>query len=59
MEIYQILAVLLVEGDRSAFWGPIFAGLFDADVCDIWEITQRLKLLNKEKKHISITTKIK
>lgn len=51
-ENYQILAILLVEGDRSAFWGAIFAGLFDANICDIWKITQCLQLLNKEKEQI-------
>ena len=41
----MILAVLLVNGDDPALQGALFVGLFDADVSNLWEVTQGLQLL--------------
>lgn len=39
---YQILAILLVNGNHPTLCSAVFVGLFDADVGDIREITQGL-----------------
>lgn len=44
---YQILAILLVNSDHPALCSALFAGLFDADIRDVREITQGLQLLVK------------
>lgn len=42
---YQILAVLLVDGDHAALGGALLAGLLDADVGDVGKVAQQLQLL--------------
>lgn len=42
---YQVLAVLLVDGDHSALGGAFLACLLDADVSDVREVAQQLQLL--------------
>lgn len=46
MLYYQVLAILFVDGDHSTFCSTLLAGLFDADVSDIREVTQSLQLLD-------------
>lgn len=45
---YQVLPILLIDGDQPALCGAFFAGLFDADVSDIMEVAQCLQLLKKQ-----------
>lgn len=45
---YPILAILFIDGDHSALCSALLAGLFDADVSDIGEVTQGLQLLDTQ-----------
>ncbi len=43
--LYQDLVVLFSEGHYPTLHGFLLIGLFDADVCHIWEVTVCLELL--------------
>lgn len=47
---YQVLAILLVDCDHAALCSAFPAGLFDADVNDIREVTQGLQFLTPPQK---------